>query len=73
MAEVMALCVIGRMVSEFDFEEVVEYEKEEVGREDGHGNWVMGPGKKKERFSQNSLTLPMKGGLPCRIRLRKEL
>lgn len=38
---------------------VWEYEFEEV--RDGNGN-------RKERVSQNSLTLPMEGGLPCLVR-----
>ena len=27
---------------------------------------------KKERISKNSLTLPMQGGLPCRVKMRKD-
>jgi len=56
MAELMACWVLVQMWREFEFEEIVG----EVGKGD----------KTEERRSQNSLTLPMEGGLPCHVRLR---
>ena len=59
MAELLALSVITDLVSKFDFEEIIE--------------GVLEPGHKpRERLSQNSLTLPMEGGLPCHIRQTRE-
>ena len=57
MAEVMAVWVIARMLEEFEFEEIFD-DSARTGKE------------RKERSSQNSLTLPMKDGLPCYVRLR---
>ena len=57
MAELMACWVIVRFLSEWDFEEV----------NDGL-NMDVGTG---ERRSANSLTLPMEGGLPVRVRRRE--
>lgn len=65
MAELLAVYVIAALVWEYEFEEVVEG----VGAgvlEEGMG----GCGKGGERRSQNSLTLPMEGGLPVRVRRR---
>jgi cytochrome P450 len=56
MAELMACWVLVQMWREFDFEEIFD----EVGE----------GGRTEERRSQNSLTLPMEGGLPCHVRLR---
>lgn len=58
MAEVLACWVLGVVLSEFEFEEVVD----RAG---------VGETGVKERVSANSLTLPMEGGLPCRVRLRE--
>lgn len=55
MAELLAVYVIASLVSEFDFDEVLD---EKRG----------GCGVGKSRLSQNSLTLPMEGGLPCHVR-----
>lgn len=58
MAELLAVYVIAAFVWKFDFEEIVE------GK--------LKPGEApRERQSQNSLTLPMQGGLPCRFRRRR--
>ena len=57
MAELMACWVLVQVCREFEFEEV-------FGGDDGK------EGKSRERRSQNSLTLPMEGGLPCLVRLR---
>jgi len=58
MAELLAVCVVARLVWRYEFDEVV----------DGKLNLGEKPG---ERQSQNSLTLPMAGGLPCRVRQRE--
>ena len=55
MAELLAIYVIASLVREFDFEEVLDEKKG-------------GCGVGKSRLSQNSLTLPMEGGLPCHVR-----
>lgn len=55
MAEVLACWVLGTVLVEFEFEE----------QKDHH------PGECTERVSANSLTLPMQGGLPCRVSLRQ--
>lgn len=57
MAEMLAVYVIANLVWNYNFTEVVD---ERLG----------GCGEGKERLSQNSLTLPMEGGLPCLIRKR---
>lgn len=57
MAELLAAYVIVNLVREFDFEEIRDQKKQQRQH----------PGE--ERRSQNSLTLPMQGGLPCRVRL----
>ncbi|KEF59549.1 uncharacterized protein A1O9_04393 [Exophiala aquamarina CBS 119918] len=67
MAEVLACWVLGMVLVEFEFVEVggLDGEPGEVGEESkGSGECV------KERVSANSLTLPMEGGLPCRVSLR---
>lgn len=57
MAELLAIHVITNLTWKFEFEEAT----------DG----IMGWGNRtKERQSQNSLTLPMDGGLPCYVRRR---
>ncbi|KAL9614295.1 MAG: hypothetical protein Q9167_001178 [Letrouitia subvulpina] len=53
LAEVLAVDVLARLVSRYQFEEVLD-QRTENG----------------ERRVQNSLTLPMKGGLPVRVRIR---
>ena len=55
MAELLAVHVIASLIWKYDFEEV--YDKELTVGENP-----------KERKSQNSLTLPMEGGLPCYVR-----
>jgi cytochrome P450 len=57
MAELMACWVLVQMWREFEFEEIFDEGEEGKGTQ--------------ERRSQNSLTLPMEGGLPCRVRLRE--
>jgi len=61
MAEVMAVWVLVRMCTEWEFEEVVD------GQDDAGSDKVE---QCKERVSANSLTLPMERGLPCRVRVR---
>jgi cytochrome P450 len=62
MAEVMAMWVLVKIVGEWDIEEV----------NDGLGLIVNKDGEgMAERRSANSLTLPMEGGLPVRVRARK--
>ena len=56
MAELQAVFVIASLVRDFDFEEA--------------GVVRGADGKLVERRSRNSLTLPMEGGLPCRVRTR---
>lgn len=68
MAEVLACWVLGSALREFEFDEVVEAEPD--GEKRGHDG-TNPPYKLKERVSANSLTLPMEGGLPCRVRLRQ--
>ena len=60
LAELLAVAVLVRLMWRYDFGEVIE---EEFG----------GCGAGKERKSQNSLTLPMKGGLPVRVKLRAKV
>ena len=55
MAELLAVHVIASLIWKYDFEEV--FDKELTLEE-----------TPKERRSQNSLTLPMEGGLPCYVR-----
>jgi cytochrome P450 len=61
MAEVMGVWVMVRFCSEWEFEEVTAG-MVKVGED---GKTVM-----DERVSANSLTLPMEGGLPCRVKVR---
>ncbi len=58
MAELMACWVLLQIWRDFDFEEIFDDAKQN--------------GKREERRSQNSLTLPMEGGLPCHVRLRRD-
>ncbi|MCJ1478161.1 hypothetical protein MMC13_006837 [Lambiella insularis] len=60
MAELLAVYVIATLTWEYDFGEVME-------KENG------GCGIGKERVSQNSLTLPMEGGLPCMVKRKPHL
>ena len=55
MAELLAVYVIASLWWQYDFEEVLDVH-------------FGGCGAGKERISQNSLTLPMEGGLPVRVR-----
>lgn len=64
MAELMACWVLVQICREFDFEEI--FDGDEMARREGRSQ-----GQRAERRSQNSLTLPMEGGLPCHVRLRK--
>ena len=57
MAELLAARVIARLVWKYEFAEVFDKDTK-LGE------------PLKERRSQNSLTLPMEGGLPCYIRRR---
>lgn len=58
MAELLAIYVIATLVWRFEFEEAFD---------DAKSSGI----KPKERQSQNSLTLPMEGGLPCFVRRRR--
>ena len=55
MAELMVCWVLVRVLGEFELREVVGVDEK---------------GRERERRSQNSLTLPMEGGLPVTVRLR---
>ncbi|KAL9603907.1 MAG: hypothetical protein Q9219_000845 [cf. Caloplaca sp. 3 TL-2023] len=55
LAELLAVAVLARLVWKFDFSEVKEVK-------------LGGCGTDGERKSQNSLTLPMEGGLPVRVK-----
>jgi cytochrome P450 len=72
MAELMACWVLLQVCREFDFEEVFDDGADVTG--DGvikaAKRGKREKGKREERRSQNSLTLPMEGGLPCLVRLR---
>ncbi|KAL8668287.1 MAG: hypothetical protein Q9168_007082 [Polycauliona sp. 1 TL-2023] len=57
LAELLAVAVLARLIWRYDFSEVL---KKEWG----------GCGVGGERKSQNSLTLPMEGGLPVRVKSR---
>lgn len=61
MAEVMGVWVMVRFCSEWEFEEVTDG----MVKVSEDGRSVM-----DERVSANSLTLPMEGGLPCRVKVR---
>ena len=58
MAELLAVHVIASLIWKYDFEEVSD-KKPTLGE------------TPKERRSQNSLTLPMEGGLPCYVRRKR--
>ncbi|KAL8866755.1 MAG: hypothetical protein Q9198_008770 [Flavoplaca austrocitrina] len=60
LAEFLAVAVLARLMWRYDFSGVIE---KEVG----------GFGEGEERKSQNSLTLPMEGGLPVRVKLRAKV
>jgi len=85
MAELLAVYVVAALVWEYEFEEVVEEgvdgrTTEGAGGSGGGEAWRFGKGwgfggergggGRRERVSQNSLTLPMEGGLPVRVRRR---
>ena len=57
MSELLAVYVLARLVWRYEFTEIID---EKLG----------GSGEGRSRLSQNSLTLPMEGGLPCSIRRR---
>ncbi|KAL8721210.1 MAG: hypothetical protein Q9225_002059 [Loekoesia sp. 1 TL-2023] len=57
LAELLAVAVLARLIWRFDFEEVMEMK-------------LGGCGVGGERKSQNSLTLPMEGGLPVKVKRR---
>ena len=59
LAELLAVDVLARMMWRYEFEEVIDVKEGGCGI----GN---------ERRSQNSLTLPMEGGLPVRIKIREK-
>ena len=58
MAEVLAVYALASLVRNFEFTEILDQKFGGCG--EGH-----------ERLSQNSLTLPMEGGLPCIVRKRR--
>jgi cytochrome P450 len=58
MAELLAVYVISALIREYEFEEVLD---------EKHGSHKMA----NERKSQNSLTLPMAGGLPVIVKRRQ--
>ena len=58
LAELLAVYVVATLVWNYDFEEIID---EKLG----------GSGVGNARLSQDSLTLPMEGGLPCTVRLRE--
>ncbi|KAL8775218.1 MAG: hypothetical protein Q9209_000224 [Squamulea sp. 1 TL-2023] len=60
LAELLAVAVLTRLMWKYEFSEVLEKD------------WG-GCGMGGERKSQNSLTLPMKGGLPVRVKLRDNI
>lgn len=60
MAELLAVYVIGTLLWEYDFT-------------DPYGETLSGCGATAERRSQNSLTLPMEGGLPALVRRRSSV
>ena len=59
LAELLAVYIIASLVWKYDFEEITD---EKLG----------GCGAGKARLSQDSLTLPMEGGLPCLVRVRED-
>lgn len=59
LAELLAVAVIARLIWRYEFSEVLEK---------GLGGCGIGG----ERKSQNSLTLPMEGGLPVRVKRREQ-
>ena len=60
MAEILAVYVVASLAWKFEFSEV-RVEKTDIN------------GAPKARLSQNSLTLPMEGGLPCYVHPRNAL
>jgi len=85
MAELLAVYVVAALLWEYEFEEMVEEGVDGRTTEGGGGSgsggaWRFGKGwgfggergvgGRRERVSQNSLTLPMEGGLPVRVRRR---
>ncbi|KAL8727877.1 MAG: hypothetical protein Q9166_005754 [cf. Caloplaca sp. 2 TL-2023] len=60
LAELIAVATLARLVWKYEFREVLE---ESLG----------GCGAGGERKSQNSLTLPMEGGLPVNVKIRGKL
>lgn len=62
MAELMAAWVLMVVLEEWGFEEVFDDDDTNPSRDVN--------GVRIERLSQNSLTLPMQGGLPCKVKRR---
>ncbi|KAL8948151.1 MAG: hypothetical protein Q9222_005639 [Ikaeria aurantiellina] len=60
LAELLAVAVLAQLIWEYDFTEVL----------DKH---LGGCGVGGERKSQNSLTLPMEGGLPVKVEFREKM
>lgn len=58
LAELLAVSVVASLIWSYEFEEILD---KKLGG--------CGPGN--ARLSQDSLTLPMEGGLPCLVRIRK--
>lgn len=67
MAEVMAVWVMIRICTDWELEEVAD-DGTATSSVRRRGTEVL-----PDRVSANSLTLPMEGGLPCRVRIRKQL
>ena len=60
MAELLAVYIIAGLTRRYEFEEIVSEKELPEGT------------TPPERQSQNSLTLPMEGGLPCYVHRRRE-
>ena len=58
LAELLAVYILATLMWNYDFEEVIDSK-------------LGGCGFGNARLSQDSLTLPMEGGLPCMVRLRE--
>ena len=66
MAELIACWVLVTIWHEFDLEEATDAELSSTAKQECRDTL----NRREERRSQNSLTLPMAGGLPCRVRRR---
>ena len=71
MAESMVIWIIANLTAEFEFEECGDLDKASSPSQAGtdpHNVYDQNPQRLPERRTKNSLTLPMEGGLPCRVR-----